>query len=83
MKEIKNYIDFINEAVAEPTVKPRTSPTTTPTPSRRNSPIKRNKPSVKPGPKADTTVDELAEKFLNLTNGDAKVTSLLKNKYSK
>ncbi len=48
---------------AEPRVKPTTKPTTTPAPGAP-SPIRRNKPSVTPGPKA--SAEDVAKKFLGL-----------------
>lgn len=44
------------------------------------SPIRRDKPSVAPGPKA---VEKLANRFLNLTKNDESVKELLRKKYNK
>lgn len=76
-KNIKRYSDFINENVeVAPIVKPKTAPTK---PSRKNSPLRRNKPSVKPSPKAE----DLAEKFLSLTKNNSNTIKMLKKKYNK
>lgn len=48
-------------APAQPTTKPGTAPTTRPTPSRP-SPIRRDKPSVEPAPKAKAK--DVVERFM-------------------
>lgn len=78
-KNIKQYKDFIKENVVEPTTKPKTSPTQTPT--RRKSPIRRDKPSVTPKPKA--TAADVANKFLDLTKNNKEIQTILKKKYNK
>ena len=96
MGKIKKFKDYcgenelpeseinINEGVAEPTVRPTTKPTTAPnqTPSRRPSPLRRDKPSVVPAPKA-ISVEKLADRFLNLTKNNKVVNLLLTKKYNK
>ena len=73
-KNLKRYEDFLNEGeIAEPTVKPRT----TPTPTRRRSPLRRDKPSVTPKPKAE----DVAKRFLELTKGNKEIRSMLEKKY--
>ena len=74
-KILKTYENFIKEDVeVAPMVKPKTAPITTPT---RRSPLRRDKPSVTPKPKAE----DVAKKFLALTKDNKKVRSLLKKKY--
>jgi hypothetical protein len=76
---IKKYNQFIKENVeVEPVVKPKTTPRRSP---NRPSPIRRDKPSVTPKPKASDK--ELAEKFLSLVKNDKTTLNMLKNKYSK
>ena len=72
---LKRYEKFIKENAVE--VEPMVKPTTTPTPTRRKSPLRKDKPSVTPKPKAE----DLAEKFLALTKGNKRVESLLNKKY--
>jgi len=86
MKKIKSFKIFLQEGVeidvAEPTVKPITKPGVKPnTVPGRPSPIRRDKPSINPRPKA--TVKEVANKFLELSKGDKEIENFLKNKYSK
>ena len=94
-KIIKNYKDFITEKidavddnmvneneVAEPRVKPRTDPGTTPkTTPNRPSPIRRDKPSFDPKPKASER--QIVDKFLDLAKNNKEIMNILKNKYSK
>lgn len=84
MKKIKSFQTFLQEGaepdVAEPTIKPKTRPGKKTTPGRP-SPIRKDKPSVTPRPKA--TLKEVANKFLELSKGDKEIESFLKNKYSK
>lgn len=54
-----------NLTMAEPAVKPKTTPKTKP---GAPSPIRRNKPSVTPKPKA--TAEDVAKKFLDLIDGE-------------
>ena len=72
MAHIKKYSRFVEEYIAGPEVKPAT-PTTKPgTRPGRPSPIRRDKPSVTPKPKAEetelpyATADEGAKKFIDL-----------------
>ena len=69
-------------APAQPTTKPGTAPTTRPTPSRP-SPIRRDKPSVEPAPKAKAS--DLVDRFLKeLKKAKAPISfdiSKLKQKY--
>ena len=88
MGKIKSFVEFIKEEaeVAQPTTKPTTRPTTKPgtrpnTQPGKPSPYRKDKPSVKPGPKA--TAEQVAEKFLNLTKNNKEIQSLLKSKYNK
>jgi hypothetical protein len=79
-KKLKRYVDFINEAeVAEPTIKPTTKPTTTPT--RRNSPIRRDKPSVTPKPKA--SLEDVTNKVIQLAEEHKEFKAFLNKKYNK
>lgn len=82
MKKMKNFKEFIAESfdseVAEPDVKPITKPAPTKTPSRP-SPIRKDKPSVNPKPKA--SAKDVADKFLDLAEGDNELIRLLKKKY--
>ena len=62
------------------TPEPGTMPGTRPAPGRP-SPIRRDKPLVKPRPKA--TAEEIAKKTLELAEKDKELKDLLKQKYSK
>ena len=67
-------------APSQPTPKPGTDPATRPTPSRP-SPIRRDKPSVKPGTKASEVVDRF---MMELKKANASIKfniSKLKQKY--
>ena len=67
-------------APSQPTTKPGTAPATRPTPSRP-SPIRRDKPSVKPGTKASEVVDRF---MMELKKANAPIKfdiSKLKQKY--
>lgn len=77
-KILKQYTDFIKEGAVE--VEPRVKPTTTPTPTRRKSPLRRDKPSIEIKPKA--TAEDVANKFLELTKNDKFIKSMLNKKYS-
>jgi hypothetical protein len=79
--KIKKYIDFIKEGVAEPMVKPATPRTKPVTKPNRPSPIPIKRPSVIPKPKAE--LNEVVNKFLELTKGNDEINMLLKNKYKK
>lgn len=81
-KKVKSYKDFLNENNAEPMVKPRVKPKTTPTtkPGRPN-PFRKDKPSVIPKPKA--SIEDVVNKFLNITKNNKEIQNLLKNKYGK
>ena len=72
---LKRYEKFIKENAVE--VEPMVKPTTTPTPTRRKSPLRKDKPSVTPKPKAE----DVAQRFLELTKDNNRVKSLLKKKY--
>jgi len=72
---LKRYDKFIKENAVE--VEPMVKPTTTPTPTRRKSPLRKDKPSVTPRPKAE----DVANKFLELTKSNKQIQSLLKKKY--
>jgi hypothetical protein len=63
-----------------PTTRPSTRPSTTP--GKKPSPLRRDKPSVTPGPNAITDI-ELANKFLNMTKNNKEVQNLLRKKYNK
>ena len=69
-------------APSQPTTKPGTAPATRPTPSRP-SPIRRDKPSVKPEPKAKAS--EVVDRFMmELKKANASIKfniSKLKQKY--
>jgi len=73
--KLKRYEKFIKENAVE--VEPMVKPTTTPTPTRRKSPLRKDKPSVTPKPKAE----DVAQRFLELTKDNNRVKSLLKKKY--
>jgi|LauGreDrversion4_2_1035121.scaffolds.fasta_scaffold49605_6 hypothetical protein len=79
MKLIKKFEEFVYGASTMPS--PSTNPTIAPTkpatrPSTRPgkpSPIRRDKPAVEPAPKAEkklkeATMEEVIQKFANLTN---------------
>lgn len=78
MKFLKKFEKFIESVeAAEPAVKPKVAPPTTKPGVKPNrpSPIRRDKPSVDPKPKAVTdkeqklaTFDDVAERFINLMN---------------
>ena len=72
---LKRYDKFIKENAVE--VEPIVKPATTPTPTRRKSPLRKDKPSVTPKPKAE----DIAQRFLELTKDNNRVQSLLKKKY--
>lgn len=78
MKRIlKSYKNFIKENVeVEPVVKPETKPVTTP---RRSSPLRRNKPSVTPRPKA--SAEEVANKFLEMVKHNRAIMNIVSDKY--
>ena len=81
MKLIKKFEEFVYGGVGAPApstspnptiapTKPGTSPSTRP---GKPSPIRRDKPAVEPAPKAEkklkeATVEEVIQKFANLTN---------------
>ena len=79
MKLIKKFEEFVYGGVGAPapstspnpvTAPPKTSPSTKP---GKPSPIRRDKPAVKPDPKAEkklkeATMEEVIHKFANLTN---------------
>ncbi len=80
---IKSFKDFTKESVelAEPAVKPKTTPKTAPvTKPGKPSPYRKDKPSVVPGPKA--SAEDVANKFLNLTENDKSVSLLLNKIYN-
>jgi hypothetical protein len=77
MKFIKKFERFINEeadpsvAPSKPGVKPGVKPSTKPSQPSRPSPIRRDKPSVSPDPKAKlkkATAEAVAEKFIKELN---------------
>jgi hypothetical protein len=74
---IKKYKQFIKENVeiAEPKVKPMVKPTTRP------SPIPSKRPSVIPRPKA--SLDQVVDKFIDLSKDNDEINALLKKKYNK
>lgn len=77
-RTVKKYTEFLTENTeVAPMVKPKTTPKTRP---NRPSPLRKDKPSVNPKPKA--TADELADKFLSMASGNSDVQDLLKNKYN-
>lgn len=79
-RSVKNYKDFLTENTeVMPEVKPRTKPSTRPN-RNRPSPVKKDRPSVNPKPKA--SAEELADKFLGMVSDDKEVMELLKNKYN-
>jgi hypothetical protein len=59
---IKKLVKEGSETITKPVTKPGIKPTTKP--GYPPSPIRREKPSVMPGPKA--TVEEVTERFLSL-----------------
>ena len=64
MRYLKKFETFTAaEPEVKPTTKPKTKPVTTPS---RPSPIRRDKPSVEPAPKA--SAEEVADKFIALMN---------------
>ena len=90
MGSIKKFNEYfkIDEGALEPVTRPTPAPTkkpdTTPdkTPGKKKSPLRRDKPSVEPGPLAVTDKD-LANKFLNLTEDDGNIKRILSKKYNK
>jgi hypothetical protein len=81
-KKVKSYKDFLNENTMEPDVKPITKPKTAPvTKPGRPNPFRKDKPSVIPKPKA--SVEDVVNKFLNMTKDNKEIKNLLKNKYGK
>ena len=71
-------------AMAEPKTSPGTKPAPTTTPGTRPapgrpSPIRRDRPSVEPRPKA--SAEELAQKVIALSKKDKGLRDLLKKKY--
>lgn len=81
IKKFYEYFKIEEGAIAEPTVRPTVKPGIKQAP-RRPSPLRRDKPSVEPGPKAVSEID-LANKFLGLTKNNKKVQDLLRKKYTK
>lgn len=81
IKKFNEYFKIDEGSIAEPTVRPTVKPGIKQNPGRP-SPIRRDKPSIEPGPKAVTEI-ELANKFLDLTKNNNKVKNLLSKKYSK
>ena len=75
------YNKVMEGSVAEPTVRPIVKPGIKQAPGK-TSPLRKDRPSVVPGPKAVTTTD-LADKFLDLTKSNNEIISLLKKKYNK
>lgn len=83
MNKIKSFKDFLKEGsspspdIAEPTVRPGVRPRITPkrTPGRP-SPIRRDRPSIVPKPKA--SAEDVAKKFLEMTENDKDINSILK-----
>ncbi len=64
MKYLRKFESFAAaEPAIKPTVTPGTKPTTTPKPNRP-SPIRRDKPSVEPAPKA--TAEDVVKRFIAL-----------------
>lgn len=80
-KLTKREYPIVFEGVATPKVKPITKPGIKETPGRP-SPLRKDRPSVVPGPKAVTELD-LSNKFLNLTKENNQIISFLKKKYNK
>ena len=79
---------IVEQVAAEPATKPTTKPQTEPgtLPSTRPapgrpSPLRRDKPSVQPRPKA--TAEDIARKTLELAKKDKELKDLLRKKYSK
>jgi hypothetical protein len=94
-KFVKKYLDFVNEggggapAPAEPKVKPTVKPGKPVEKPRPNDPIRRDKPSVDPRPKAKATAEAVADRFMkelkNLGNTpvDGLDVETLKKRYKK
>lgn len=80
-KNKRRELPELKEGVAYPTTKPTVAPGIKQSPGKP-SPLRRDKPSVVPGPKAVTELD-LANKFLSLTENNNEVISLLRKKYNK
>ena len=81
VKKFNEYFKIEEGAIAEPTVRPTVKPGIKQSPGKP-SPLRRDKPSIQPGPKAVTEMD-LANKFLNLTKNNKKAEELLRKKYTK
>lgn len=81
VKKFNEYFKIEEGAIAEPTVRPTVKPGIKQSPGKP-SPLRRDKPSIQPGPKAVTEID-LANKFLGLTKNNKKVKDLLRKKYTK
>ena len=67
-------------APAQPQTEPGTIPAPRPTPGRP-SPLRRDKPSVNPRPKA--SAEDIAEKTMELAKKDKELKDLLKKRYLK
>lgn len=74
-KKIKSYNNFIKENVE---VAPTIAPTIAPTRRKKKSPLRKDKPSVTPKPKAE----DIAQKFLEMTKNDKYIQSMLTKKYN-
>lgn len=89
MSKIKKFEEYSNDidnilqegSVAEPTVKPTVAPGIKKAPGKA-SPLRKDRPSVLPGPNAMSDI-ELANKFLNMTKNIKSVQDLLIKKYNK
>jgi len=87
MSKIKKFdeyfdIDNIQEgAIADPVVRPTVKPDIKKAPGKA-SPLRKDRPSVLPGPNAMTDI-ELANKFLGLSKNIKVVQDLLRKKYKK
>lgn len=73
-KNIKSYKNFIKENVE---VAPTIAPTVTPTRRKRKSPLRKDKPSVTPKPKAE----DVSKRFLELTKDNNFIQKMLNKKY--
>ncbi len=84
MNRLRTFEDFVNEGaeaaqpITRPTTKPKVTPTTRPS---RPSPYRKDKPSTVPGPKA--SADDVANRFLKLTENNLEIKAILKKKYQK
>jgi hypothetical protein len=77
MKYIKEFKEFVNESeTATPVKTPVKTPTKTPSPNRP-SPIRRDRPSVDPKPKA--TIDDVVNRVKDVM--DDELVEIIKNKY--